>query len=770
MKRIIFFQFLTFLFLSLFGKELKIEGHLTNNQKEHLVAATILYFVDDTTFVKGTTTNAKGDFKLEVPQTDKVQRLVFNYLGYKELVMNIQPTKETVIRLGDIIMKKDAVQIHEVTVLGESLVRTEDKLMVYPTKEELRHAYDGYSVLDALMIPGLEVDILNNTLSYLNQNVLLCIDGCQATKEEVKGLNAKYIKRVDVYTMGKPEFPESNCVIDYIMKERDYAGTVSANANHQLTRFNGDGRVTAQYYHKKSEFAVSVSGDYNDFKEKSEENEVTTYHFPEQKIVRTDKSLPSLKQHDNFSTYANYIYRGNIEDFYASFRFNRKVSENDVWNRQFYNTDPVIYTKQENDQSQNINPALQLRYNRTLSNGQHFRAEFYGSFGNNDYTRWYEQRENEKTTNAYRNETEEESFYLKGVINYTKAFKNKSSLSVEFNQNFTHTDNFNLRGENKYDISLDKSNTRILAAYNYRIKNRISIMTRLAAHISNVNTANNRITNCFFTPYMKATYQYKKHSLTLSGTINSQEADNTNRTGDEYRKNEYEIYRGNPELKDYMKYDISLTHSWNISSIFQWIHGGAGYFNSDCIYYNRYFNTEKDAIVREAVNRGKSYILNYFATMKYHIIPQKLIFQGSFAYSFYKVKTTGTIHLHEPYFISKIVFRKNAWMIDAAFQSKRKGITTGEVKKFHMAPMLRVKVGYNIKQWNFEAAYYNPFRATTRTWLQSEVLTRTNSYRSPYISDNYGYVKVSYRFNYGKKKHKFDNTEVIDINQTTISK
>lgn len=76
--------------------------------------------VDDSTFVEGCTTNAKGDFKLEVSQTDKVLRLVFNYLGYKGVVMNILPTKEINVRLGDIVMKKDAVQIHEVTVLGET--------------------------------------------------------------------------------------------------------------------------------------------------------------------------------------------------------------------------------------------------------------------------------------------------------------------------------------------------------------------------------------------------------------------------------------------------------------------------------------------------------------------------------------------------------------------------------------------------------------------------------------------------------------------------
>ena len=769
MKRHFFTLLLLLLSFPVLGQNVTLEGHVVDNEKTDLISTTIRCYVDDSVFVKGTTSNSKGNFKLELQQTDKVIKLVISYIGYKELVMNIQPTKESAVRLGDVVMKKDAVQIHEVTVLGENQVSTEEKLMVYPTKDELRHAYDGYSVLAGLMIPGLEVNSFENTLSYYENEVLICIDGRQATKEEILGLNAKYIKRIDIYTMGKPEFPESSCVIDYIMKELDYAGTVSANAEHQLTRLNGNGRLTAQYYHKKSEFAVSISGNYNDFKEKAEEIEMTTYHFPEKDIIRTNKSLPSLKQSDNQNAYANYIYRDNIQDFYASFRLNREVTENDIWDNRSYNNVPVIYTRQENTQSQNINPALQFRYNRTLPNNQRLRTGLYCSFGNNDYVRWYEQRENDLTANAYRNETDEKSNYLKGTVNYTKTFKNKSSLSIELSQDFTNTDNINLRDENVYDISLYKSNTRFLAAYNYRIKNKINIMARLATHISHVSTGNNSVTNYFFTPYMRLTYKHKKHSLSLSGTVNSQEVDNANRTGDEYRKNEYEIYKGNPKLKDYMRYDVSLTHSWNISSRFKWSQGGSGYFYSDCIYYNRYFDENKNAIVREAVNKGNSFVLNYFTTMQYDIVPKVLIFQGSLMYFFYKAKAVNTIYLHDPYFISKILFRKNAWLIDVGFQSKRKGITTGEVKKFDMAPLFRVKIGYNIKQWNFEAAYFNPFKATTRTWLQSDVLTKETSYRSRYISDNYGYVRVSYRFNYGKKKHKFDNTEVIDVNQTTIS-
>ena len=251
--RIFFSILLIFFFHSSRGENTQtIYGHITDSKKNILIGATIRYFINDSVLIKGTITNGKGEFKLEVPQNDKASKLVFSYIGYKNLTINIQPTKELKIRLGDIVMKKDAVQIHEVTVLGENQVRTEDKLMVYPTKDELRHAYDGYSALDALMVPGLNVNTFNHSINYMNQTVLLCINGREATQDEVRDLYAKYIKRVDIYQMGKPEFPQAATVIDYIMKERDYAGTAAFNANQYFTRLEGNGRVSTQYFQDKS--------------------------------------------------------------------------------------------------------------------------------------------------------------------------------------------------------------------------------------------------------------------------------------------------------------------------------------------------------------------------------------------------------------------------------------------------------------------------------------------------------------------------------------
>lgn len=745
-------------------------GHVTDNEKNELMAATVRCLVDDSTFVKGCTTNTKGEFKLEVPQTDKVQRLVFNYLGYKELVMNIQPTKETTVRLGDIVMKKDAVQIHEVTVLGESQVRTEDKLMVYPTKEELRHAYDGYSALDALMVPGLNVNTFDHSINYMNQTVLLCINGREATQDEVRDLNAKYIKRVDLYPMGKPEFPQVGTVIDYVMKERDYAGTAAFNANHHLTRLEGDGRASTQYFQGKSEFAVSLSGGYKNYEWEDEGQVVTSYNFPNETVTRTDKSLPSDNNAYKLNGYVNYIYRDKVQDFYASLRMNHSDSEQDDWNSLQYNNLPTLRTMQENEQMKELNPGLKLQYTRTLPHDQRLRAEVYGSYGNNDYDRWYEHREDETVVDAYRNSTTEESYYGSGKVNYTKIFKNKSSLNIDLSQDFTHTDNLNLRGENTYDVSLDKSNTRLNATYNHRIKNRLNLQARVAGHLSYVETGGNEVTNFFLIPSLRLSYMYKNHSFNLQGQATSVEASNANRTGDEYRNNEYEITRGNPDLKDHMKYEFIFSHTWNINKRFTWMTYATFYLNTNAIYKRCEYDEMRNSLLWKVQNSGTNWQQHYEAAIQYNIISKRLYVRTGLLYNYDKVKVWETIYHHALYAMGYVVYQHKGLRARIGFLTQPESIDNQTGRIYHSPVNIDMNVSYSIDNWNFTLSYCNPYSVEAREEIDLGIYKQSVIKKRHRFYDNFGIVSVSYRFNYGKKKHKFDNTQVIDINQTTISK
>lgn len=749
----------------------RITGTLTDRERNVLAGGTVRCFVDDSIFVAGTTADAEGNFRLEVPPTDKVQRLLFNHLGYKELVVNLQPTRETSVRLGDIVMEKDIMQIHEVVVLAESRIRTEEKLMAYPTREELRHAHDGYSALDALMVPELTVNTADHTIRYMNQEVLLCINGREATQDEVRDLDAKYIRRVDLYPMGKPEFPQAGTVIDYIMKERDYAGTVGLYANQFLTHLGGDGRAATQYFQGTSEFAVSLSGSYRHTSLHNQGHRITTYDFPIGAITRTDRFMPTDQDSPRLNGYVNYIYRRQSHDLYVSLRLNRSRSDIDRWSSMQYDAAPTLLTKQEHVESASLNPGLKVQYTRTLPRSQRLRAELYGSLGDNGYDRWYEHRADDgAVTDAYRNRTDEQSYYASGKVNYTKTFPNKSALNIDLGQDWTHTDNRNLRGEDTYDVSLRKSNTRANLTYNYGIKNRFNIQARMAGHVSHVGTGHHSTTNVFFTPSLRFSYLYKTHSYTLRGQATSVEADNANRTGDEFRNNEYEITQGNPDLRDYMNYDLLFTHTWNINKRFTWMTYATFFLNTDMITRQCTYDEARNVLLWKMQNSGTNWQQHYEAAVQYNILPQRLYVRAGLLYNYDKVNVWKTIHHHALYTMGHVVYQHKGLRARVGFLTQPEAISnqTGRISQYPVHT--NMSASYSIDNWFFQIVYESPYRRELREHIDLGIYRQSEVIRIPHQNDNIGTATVSYRFNYGKKKHRFDNTEVIDINQTTIAK
>lgn len=767
-KHIQHFVMILFLILltpSVIRAQTTIEGHVIDGDKNDMIKATVRCNVDDSIYLCGTTTNGKGEFKLEIPANDKAKKLTINYIGYKETTITINHTTEKLIRLGDILMDKDAKQLQEVTVLGSNMIKTEDKTMIYPTKDQIRHAYDGYSALDVVRIPGLFVDAIKSTLSYHNQDVLLCIDGRKVTKEEVQDLNPKDIKRIDFYTQGMPEYPDSYTVLDYILKERDYAGTVAVNALHNSTP-NGNMKATAQYFEGRSEFTVSASGSYNHLNKHEEGNSTTIYHFPDETITRTNYSLPSLSDGNSIGTYANYLYKDKKQSLHTSLRFNRRESMKDVRNCMTYSTEPTIYTKQEHSNSQTISPSLRLQYYIDLPHKQRLRIEAYGSYGNNRYDRWYENRYDETVASSYSNGTREDSYYMNASMNYTKTFKNNSSVNLTLNHNRTHTDDDNMRDGTLSNLSLDKNNTKLNITYKYSIKKKFSIQANLAGHITNAETNGNEYTDFFFIPYLRIRWVLKDHTLNLSATARSYEASNANRTGDEYRINEYEMFVGSPELKDYVSYNAALTHNWDISKRISWVNYVTFRASPDYNFKLINYDAGRNAFVTNYINIKRNWSFHYETGFDYEIVPGMVYMQALLLghYSGFKDQTLSNV-----YFAGSLRFQHKGWRVRVGYMSPTNGWDYSSGLRIKGPADLSTDMSYSINNWNIGLGYTNPFKATTRTSFDNGEYEKYSSSRTPHISDNYGYIRVSYRFTFGKKKHRFDTTEIQDVNQTTIS-
>ena len=68
---------------------------------------------------------------------------------------------------------KMAVALKEVEVRPDRLIMGHDKIMLPVNKNLQKHSYDGYSLLNVAMIPGLDVDPFNRTVKSQNYDVLL---------------------------------------------------------------------------------------------------------------------------------------------------------------------------------------------------------------------------------------------------------------------------------------------------------------------------------------------------------------------------------------------------------------------------------------------------------------------------------------------------------------------------------------------------------------------------------------------------------------------
>lgn len=739
---------------------IEIVGHLQDEKRYDLIGATIRCYEADSLLVANTTTDSQGDFTLKLPAKRQTHFLRINYIGYKEMTLVLNPTDEKLIRLGDITLSTSAILMQEVTVVGSQTVSTEEKTMVYPTREQMRHAYDGYSALAALMIPGVRAQTFQSAPTYMDQDIFFCINGMEASEEEINALNPRDIKRVDFYPNGRPDYPEADVVLDYILKERDYAGAVAFNGKQQLNRPYGKGRGTAQYFQDKSEFALSVSDQYTHARNHSEDYTVTTYTFPESVVVNTTEALPSDENANDLSSYFNYIYKDKQQTFYSSLRIDRTMEEHDTWSRETFSNDTKNYTRQEKTHTLDLLPAVRMRYNRVLKNEQQVRLEWYGNRGTNHYKRWYAYRTDDETTSTYDNATDGKSWHTSFKAHYSKTFKNRSSLSVEGYQDFTRTDNHNTREDAASKVFLSQGNTRLYATYNYKIKNKLSLQVRLAEQLSFSRTENSTIVEHQFIPFFQLTYTRKAHNLRIKSTFRSTQPDVSDMTTPEYKENEYMVRRGNPDLKNVWSFKNQISYTWTHGrlSIMPYIqvHG-----YSHIIYDKVDFIGERQIFIKQKENGKISATQQYGLNIQYDIIPQRFSVGLAGVYGHLNVSLWKNFTLdgvaaggYTTFMYKGFSVSVNCVCLSRNFDPTTAVYTTRDFR-------INMQAAYSVNNWNFILYAYNPFfkNAYDMVYEQSEYGYTSHISRPQVETGNIFGLTINYRFTFGNKKHKFHEEE-----------
>ncbi len=193
---------LLLLFVTTTASSQTITGHITDDKNEPLVGASVV--VEGTT--KGTITNEKGEYSLEVTGVDKATTLVFSFVGFdnQRIAMNGRSVIDVILSTG-----KD---LNEVVIIGYGSQKKRDLTGAVATAnlaafkeapnvsilQSLKGSLPGLTISQTNR-PGQEASINIRGTSTLNGNTapLIVVDGL-IYGGRLSDINPADVDRVDV--------------------------------------------------------------------------------------------------------------------------------------------------------------------------------------------------------------------------------------------------------------------------------------------------------------------------------------------------------------------------------------------------------------------------------------------------------------------------------------------------------------------------------------------------------------------------------------------
>lgn len=428
MKTLIFIINFIWLFTNVYAQEVALQGRVIDMNKNVIIGANIQCFQYDSIFVNGSISDENGYFSIKLSQKGNY-KLRISYIGYETNISLWKDIKSDT-NIGDITLSNSAISLNEVAITARQVVRTADKLTIFLTKQQLRHSVGGYEALAHLLIPTLDVDPFKKSISMQEGNVIACINGRQATDEEVNNINSGSILRIDFYDHGHPEHPDAFAVIDYILKQQETGGTIATNGEQHLNRATNKYDISGQFFKKNSEVTFYISDAYNSFNPEQGNHSKTLFIYPEGVLERKSIALPSKQKSNTLNSYLNYSHKTSKNVFYAALRYNTGKTRDINNHTQDYSNQNNSFDVRDYSRTNNINPGIELFYNGKFHRKQTFKITLSSDYNHNEYTREYS--ELTSPVSSLTSQTKEDYFFLKVFAIYTKTFKNNGTLSGVF--------------------------------------------------------------------------------------------------------------------------------------------------------------------------------------------------------------------------------------------------------------------------------------------------------------------------------------------------
>ena len=741
--------------------ERKLIGRLIDNHNLPVEFANIqLLNPKDSSFLCGGVSNANGDFVIPCQQKQALMKVSF--VGYKTICKLV-----SIARIGNVRMQANSYLLKGVTVEAARVVEKVDRQIIFPTKEQVKTASNGYDLLDNLSLPTIIVNRAERkVLSLKGGDVQIRINNVKASMQDVLALQPDEVTKVEFINVPGLKYGDSNldAVINYQVRRR-YAGYVGGVSTMQGTKAgfnNSDGYF--KYNVKKSEFSINYSFSYRSVEERSYES-LGTYHLP------TGETL-----HRNYLGYDSpFLYTTN------NVQLGYNLSEPDKYTLNvrlnFYNhNSPVRGMNQLYQESGKANqylqnnrkmleqiPSLDIYYSLNMPHDQNLALNLVGTYIGTDYQ--YRMREytfnkspDESVKNApltdYSYDATGRKRSLIGEGTYSKNWK-QMALSVGGQYNISHTDNIYV-GSSNADTELKYSNLYLFTQLQGQQK-WFSYQVGVGATRSSIHQGENGYSKWLFRP--QVTLQAKasdRLSFKWSSKITSDIPSLSDLSELRQYSNSFEARDGNSGLKPFTGYNNTLSASWNIPLMSVYLEGNWTYYDKPIATSILPEKREDGSylFVSKPKNQKSHNYKHLLLTPEVHLIKDHLDLNLMCEYQ--NVKTKGLDYSHEFNYFSygaEIRYMTGNWNIGYGAYKVEKSFW-GE-KTNGGEPTSNLAVTYSYKNWQFGVLglfVFYPHGCVYKDELFNKYVQQKNKVR---LADqgNMLVFAASFNFSHGRRYH-----------------
>lgn len=706
--------------------KVKLEGKIMDgNTSQTLEYVNLRLLNADSVFIRGTASGSNGEFIFE--NLEKGDYLInASYIGYEELYISISNLDEN-LDVGEITMHNSAILLNDITVTANPVIQKPDRQIIFPTKMQLSASTNGITLLRNLHLARVVVNPVDNTIKLPGgENVQLRINGVEVTQAEIIALKPTDVIKINYHDNPGLRYGNAGAVIDYIIKRKEFGGSVSANLSNGISNIGyGENNFSAKYNYLKSEFSTTVYWGRRDLKWTRENFE--QFNFIDKTLNRSEIGNPTKVKYDDLNFSINYnLQNSDNHLFNIRFRNNHNNTPNSFSDRisTIYQNDNTLSVLDKTSSEVNI-PSIDVYYQAKLKKDQQIIFNIVGTYLNTKNERTYQEKiQDELTMDIYSNiNGKKHSLISEGI--YEKNFS-KGKLSTGIKHTQSHLEN-KYTGNAQENISMNTSDTYIYAEYSSSIK-KLDYTLGLGG-MRRYNSQNERKNEEYtFRPNLKISYNLKENLfLRYNGYISAYTPSLSELNNISQAIDSFQIRRGHPNLKTVRYFSNDLSISWYKEKIA--IDFFARYsYDHKPVMENVYLENEK--FIRTTENHKSFHRINLQTSIQ--ILPYKEYIAIKLTPFMNRYISNGNDynHTHTNFGLrgSLMGMYKN-WTLVADMNTSYHtlwGETVTKEEKFHS-----INIGYNKEKWSLTAGMLNPF--TKRYELEIE----NKSTLAPYLQKAY---------------------------------